>query len=224
MLFWTLSVLVRWNWTLDRGGELTLVQIDFSAAFGRVNHGGLVFKLQEAGVGGMILEVFQFFCFNQRVKIDGVCSSSVDVVSGVPQGNVLGPLLFLLYIADLPELLKNVLVGYADDANLFCKIPRPRDRASVAASLNNDLAMISDWCSRWGMSVNPSKTRGMLISHSRTVEPLFHDLVIDGSVVDIWSLSWWTWVSFLTPSWILKCKSEQELLLPRGGSVFWERQ
>ena len=51
--------------------------------------------------------------------------------------------------------------------------------------MNNNLAAISDWCSRWGMMVNPSKTRGMLISRSRTVERLFPDLVIDGSVVEI---------------------------------------
>ena len=91
---------------LDRGGELALLQIDFSAAFDRVNHGGLVFKLREAGVGGLILKVFQNF-------------------------------------------------------------------------------LISDWCSRWGMLVNPSKTRGVLISRSRTVEPLFPDLLIDGSVVEM---------------------------------------
>ena len=112
-----------------------------------------------------------------------MCSSSIDVVSGVPQGSVLGPLLFLLYIADLPRLLQNELVGYADDSTLLCRIPHPRDRSSVAASLNDDLAVISDWCSRWGMLVNPNKTRGMLIS--RTVEPLFPDLVIDGSVVEM---------------------------------------
>ena len=106
-------------------------------------------------------------------------------VSVVPQGSVLGPLLFLLYIADLPRLLQNELVGYADDSTLLCMIPHPRDRSSVTASLNDDLAVISDWCSRWGMLVNPSKTRGMLISRSRTVEPLFPDLLIDGSVVEM---------------------------------------
>ena len=81
---------------LDRGGELALVQIDFTAAFDRVNHGGLVFKLRETGVGGMILKVFQNFLSSrtQRVKEDGVCNLSVDVISGVPQGSVLGPLLF----------------------------------------------------------------------------------------------------------------------------------
>ena len=172
---------------LDRGGELALVQIDFSAAFDRVNHEGLVFKLREAGVGGLILRVFQNFLSSrtQRVKVDGVFSSSIDVVSGVPQGSVLGPLLFLLYIADLPRLLQNELVGYADDSTLLCRIPHPRDRSSVAASLNEDLAVISNWCSRWGMLVNSSKTRGMLISRSRTVEPSFPDLLIDGSVVEM---------------------------------------
>ena len=112
-----------------------------------------------------------------------MCSSSIDVVSGVLQGSVIGPLLFLLYIADLPRLLQNELVGYADDSTLLCRIPHPRDRSSVAASLNDNLAVISDWCSRWDMLVNPSKTRGMLIS--RTVEPLFPDLVIDGSVAEM---------------------------------------
>ena len=54
--------------------------------------------------------------------------SIIDVVFGVPQGSVLGSLLFLLYIADLPGLLQNVLVDYADDSTLLCRIPHPRDR------------------------------------------------------------------------------------------------
>ena len=63
------------------------------------------------------------------------------------QGSVLGPL-FLLYIAGLPGLLQNLLIGYADDSTFLCRIPLPRDRAYVAASLNDDLAVISNWCSR----------------------------------------------------------------------------
>ena len=78
-----------------------------------------------------------------------------------------------------------MLVGCADDSTLLNRILHPRDRAYVAASLNDDLVVISDWCSMWGMLVNPSKTRGMLISQSRTVEPLFPDLVVDGTVVEM---------------------------------------
>ena len=159
-----LDIVCAGRMELERGGELVVVQIDFSAAFERVNNWGLVFKLQEARVGGMILKVFQKFLSSRtrRVEIDGVCSSNIDVVSGVPLGSVLGHLLFLLYIADLPGLLQNALVGYADDSTLLCRIPHPRDKASVPVSLNDDLAAIRDWCSRWGMLVNLSKTKGCL--------------------------------------------------------------
>ena len=95
----------------------------------------------------------------QRVKIDRVCSSVVDIVSGVPQGSVLDPLLFLLYNSDLPHILKNDLVCYADDSTLFSSVPTLRDRVSVVASLNSDLDWIGDWCLRWGMLVNPSKPK-----------------------------------------------------------------
>ena len=142
-----LDILCAGQLELDRGGELALVQIDFSAAFDRVNHGGLVLKLQEAGVGGMILKVIQKFLSShtQRVKVDDACSSSIGVVSGVVQGSILGPLLSSLYIDDFfSGLLQNVLDGDDDDSTLLCRIPHPRDRSSVAASLNDDLAVISD--------------------------------------------------------------------------------
>ena len=77
------------------------------------------------------------------------------------------------------------ITNYVVSYTRMCRIPHPRNRSSVAASLNDDLAVISDWCSRWGMLVNPSKMRGLLISRSRTVEPLFPDLLIDGSVVEM---------------------------------------
>ena len=91
------------------------------------------FKLREAGVGGLILKVFQNYLSSrtQRIKVDGVWSSSIDIVSGVTQGSVLGPLLFLLYIDDLPMLLQNELVGYADDSTLLCRIPHPGDRSVI---------------------------------------------------------------------------------------------
>ena len=110
--------------------------------------------MQKVRVGDIILKVFRNFLSNrsQKVNIDGVCSSSIDIVSSLPEGRIFSSLLFLLYISGFPGLFENVLVGYADDSNLFCRIPHPRDMSSMAAALNDDLAMISDWC----LLVNPS--------------------------------------------------------------------
>ena len=78
-----------------------------------------------------------------------------------------------------------ILVCYADDSTLFSAVPSPRDRVSVAASLNRDLDHINDWCQMWGMLVNPSKTKPMIISRSHTAVPPFPDLTLSGSVIEV---------------------------------------
>ena len=99
------------------------MQIDFSAAFDRVNHLGILYRLCSVGIGGSVLSILTQFLSNrlQHVMVDGCRSKLVNVVSGVPQGNVLGPLLFLLYTSKLFSILENKLIGYADGC---CAIPR----------------------------------------------------------------------------------------------------
>ena len=94
------------------------MQIDFSAANDRVNHLGILNKLFSVGIGGSVLSIFTQFLSNrsQQVMVDGCRSKLVNVVSGVPQGSVLGPLLFLLYASELFSNLENKLIGYADDS------------------------------------------------------------------------------------------------------------
>ena len=83
---------------LESGQDARIVQIDFSAAFDRVNHLGILYKLCSVSIGGSVLSIFTQFLLNQsqQVMVDGCRSKLVNVVSGVPQGSVLGPLLFLL--------------------------------------------------------------------------------------------------------------------------------
>ena len=99
---------------------------------------------------------------SQHVIVDGCRSKLVNVVSGVPQGNVLGPLLFLLYTSELFSKLENKLIGYADDSTLIAVVPSPGLRVAVAESLCRDL--VAAWCDLWGMKLNASKTKTMIVS------------------------------------------------------------
>ena len=97
------------------------MQIDFCTAFDRLNHQGVVYKLSSMGIGGSVLSVLTQFLSNQSqyVLVDGCRSKLVNVVSGLPQGSVLGPLLFLLYTSLLFSILENKLIGYADDSTMI---------------------------------------------------------------------------------------------------------
>jgi hypothetical protein len=102
----------------------------------------------------------------------------------VPQCSILGPLLFVVY-TDLFLVVQNHLVNYADDSTLFAVVRSPADRSYVAASLNVDLACISEWCLAWNMKRNPAKTKALTISRSRTPLPLHGELLLGGSVLDV---------------------------------------
>ena len=112
--------------------------------------------------------------------VDGCRSKLVNVVSGVPQRSVLGPLLFLLYMSDFFLILENKLIGYADDSTLMAVVPSPGVRVAVAESLIRDLGRVSEWCDLGGMKFNASKTKTMIFSRSRTMHPQSPPLTIGG--------------------------------------------
>ena len=171
--------------SLDCGHESRVVAIDFSSAFDIVNHRALIYKLQLCGIGGSILSIFRNFLTDrtQRVIVDGSSSASLPVISGVPQGSVLGPLFFIIFTADLGFNLENKLVSYADDTTLYSSICSPQNRELVAASLNRDLVKITSWCQLWGMKLNAIKTHSITISRSRTLDPPHPPLHISGNRV-----------------------------------------
>ena len=107
----------------------------------------------------------------------------MNVVSGVLQGSVLGPQLFLLYTAELFSIVENKLYGYADDSTLVVVVPSHGEGVAVSESMNRDINRVSVWCNLWGMKLNASKTKTMIVSRSRTVHPRLTPLTLDGTVL-----------------------------------------
>ena len=95
----------------------------------------------------------------------------------------MGPFLFLLYTSELFSILDNKLIGYADDSTLIAAVPSPGVRVAVAESLIHDLGRVSEWCDLWGMKLNTSKTKTMIVSRSCTVHPQSPPLTIGGTLL-----------------------------------------
>ena len=128
--------------------EVRSVFLDISKAFDKVWHDGLIFKLKQNGVSGSLLMFFQNYLNDrkQRVVLNVSHSSYCVVKSGVPQGSVLGPLLFLIYIDDLERNIKSNIKFFADDTMLFSIV---KDPVISANNLNHDLGTIQQWVYQW---------------------------------------------------------------------------
>ena len=148
---------------LDAGKEVRTVFCDISKAFDRVWHEGLIYKLKAAGVSGDVLKWFQSYLSGrrQRVVLPGSLSEWVYIKAGVPQGSILGPLLFLLYINDIVKNIGSNIRLFADDTSLFIIVDNP---TTAALCLNSDLEKLSCWAAIWLVTFNPSKNESLLIS------------------------------------------------------------
>ena len=147
--------------------------------FDRVSHSGF-FKLKSIAVGCSVSSICTEFLSDRRQGVvdDGAASEWIPIISGVPQGSVLGPLLCVLYTSEMFELVDKRLFAYADDSTLLTVVRKLADRSSVAASLHRDLARIQEWCNLWYMIMNHNKAKVFVLSSSRTVSPPHGDLVL----------------------------------------------
>ena len=158
-----------WNNALDTQHEIRVIALDIKKAFDRVWHKGLLAKLASFGIQGDLYGWITSFLSGrqQSVVLDGSTSSPRPISAGVPQGSILGPLLFLMFIDDLASHLKNDLHLFADDSTLHIVIKSTNDRALCAESLQQDLNNIETWVSSWCVTFNASKTEEMIISRKR---------------------------------------------------------
>jgi hypothetical protein len=141
--------------SLDNKKTVDAAVLDFSKAFDKVPHNRLIHKICHYGIRGALAEWLRSFLTNrtQCVVVDGQSSAAADVLSGVPQGTVLGPLLFLLYINDLPEKLESSCRLFADDCLVYSDISSSAD----TEILQRDLQKLEKWQNDWLMSFNPKK-------------------------------------------------------------------
>ena len=134
----------------DRGVLTDAVFFDFSKAFDRVPHGPLLHKLQAYGIGRVLCQWIEAFLTGRsfRVRIGSHLSDPSPVTSGVPQGSVLGPILFLIYVNDLPDHLEVDSLFYADDLKIW---------SSDAVSLQRDIDKVKQWSIDWSLPLNETK-------------------------------------------------------------------
>ena len=168
----------------DENHELRAVFLDISRAFDRVWHEGLLFKLRQIGIEGQALNIIKIFLENreQRVVIDGQSSDWTSISAGVPQGSILGPLLFLIYINDITEVVTSDIRIFADDTFIF----RLADQQSTQL-LNDDLQRITDWAWQWKMLFNPSVSKQAveILFSQRKVPSTHPPLVFNGIPVKL---------------------------------------
>jgi hypothetical protein len=146
---------------LDSGKVIDVIYLDFAKAFDTVPHKRLKKKLKAHGIGGNVLKWITAWLSGrkQRVVLNGKESSWEEVLSGVPQGSVLGPLLFTIFINDLDLAVSDLelLLKFADDTKMSRVIDSDADRAGLQDALNKQM----DWSNMWGMKFTVSKCKVM---------------------------------------------------------------
>ena len=175
-LLTTLQDLLYWR---DRRVQIDLAVLDFAKAFDTVPHRSLLGKLEHYGLDSHLLGWVNSFLIgrSQCVVVDGERSEFVSVDSGVPQGTVLGPLLFLLYINDLPQSVRSSVHLFADDCHIYKTISSLDD----TITFQRDLDSLHEWGSRWGMSFNVTKCNIMRLAWSR--QPITKFYTLGGEII-----------------------------------------
>lgn len=173
-----LEIMDQWTTVFDNYKQLDCVYLDFRKAFDTVSHKLLIHKLKMYNLPKSLLSWLYSFISNrkQAVKICGKLSKWTNVESGVPQGSILGPLLFLLFINDIPSIVNSNIMLFADDTKIWREINCSNDYIQ----LQNDIYKILEWCSMWHLHLNIDKCKCMSICANECV---IHDYEMNNSLI-----------------------------------------
>ena len=162
-----LEIMECWTEILDEDDGIDVAYLDFRKAFDLVSHRHLLYKMSKYGIKNQVLQWVSAFLSNrsQRVVVRGTASEPFAVTSGVPQGSVLGPILFLIFINDLPLEVLSPMSLFADDSKVFSRITLGKNKnentENESERLQRDLDNIKDWAIKWKMEFNVSKCKIM---------------------------------------------------------------
>ena len=160
-----------WSKMIENNESFDIIYTDFSKAFDSVAHERLLVKLQNVGITGNLLNWIRSFLKNrwQRVRVKGYFSKWIKVLSGIPQGSVLGPLLFIIFINDLPNSIKESICRlFADDCKLYHSVI-----SSDENTLQKDLDLLEEWSRIWQLPFNYDKCKVMHVGRNNTCNQYF---------------------------------------------------
>lgn len=179
-----LQLSTSWQQSLDKGNYIYVIALDIAGAFDRVWHKGIVAKLQSFGIAGDLLRLFENYLKRRtlRVVVNGYTSNEFPIEASVPQGSVIGPLLWNIYFNDILQLIPEAY-AYADDCTVAFTC-NDNNRHATIRKINETLKLIVAWGNRWQVSLAPEKTQAMLVSRRQDPQNLnLPGIKLDGSIL-----------------------------------------
>jgi hypothetical protein len=169
---------------MDKGNLVGMILLDLQKAFDTVNHSILLMKLSAAGLGDDILRWFNSYLSDrqQLVDVSGTHSGTAPISCGVPQGSILGPLLFLIYVNDMSAVVKNKLLLYADDSGILVS---GKCKSDIERLLKEDLHLVSQWLVDNKLSLHLGKTESILFGSRHKIRSNSSlDISCNGTIIE----------------------------------------
>ena len=160
-----LEIMDHWAESFDLDTQIDCIYLDFKKAFDSVSHELLIHKLKSCNISDSMITWLSSFLNNRRqsVRINGSTSSWASVASWVPQGSILGPLMFLLFVSDIPQITSSNIMLSVDDTKLW-RLIKSIDDVSI---LQQDLEKNIEWCHKWKLHLNVKKCKYMAIGRNK---------------------------------------------------------